>query len=158
DLDVLIGRLERDLAELPKADHDAAHRIVETARDDRADAYARLDATMSSPRYAETVAKLHDAAQHPYTPPEATAPARKPVLPLVRRSWRPLRRHVDALGPDAPDRALHRVRIDAKRCRYAAEAARPCARDDALRFASAIAAVQSVLGEHQDAVTAEAWL
>jgi CHAD domain-containing protein len=53
---------------------------------------------------------------------------------------------------------LHRVRILAKRARYAAEAVLPVFGKRARAFARAMAAVQDVLGEHQDAVVAGEWL
>ena len=65
---------------------------------------------------------------------------------------------VDALDPEAPDDALHKVRIKAKRCRYAAEAVTPIAGKRAARFALAVSRLQTVLGEHQDTVVAERWL
>src|SRR5581483_6068124 len=57
-----------------------------------------------------------------------------------------------------PDEALHEVRKRAKRCRYAAEAVAPVAGKRAREFAKVVADVQDVLGEHQDAVVARAWL
>jgi CHAD domain-containing protein len=61
------------------------------------------------------------------------------------------------LGDDPPDPALHNVRILAKRCRYAAEAVAPVI-DQAASFAAALADLQTVLGDHQDAIVAELWL
>jgi CHAD domain-containing protein len=58
--------------------------------------------------------------------------------------------------PADPD--LHRIRILAKRVRYAAEAAEPLVGKIATRFAEAAAALQDVLGDHQDSVTSQAWL
>jgi CHAD domain-containing protein len=55
------------------------------------------------------------------------------------------------------DPELHRIRILAKRVRYAAEAVAAVA-PGALNFAKAAAKLQTVLGEHQDSVTAQAWL
>jgi CHAD domain-containing protein len=63
-----------------------------------------------------------------------------------------------ALRKEAPDTQWHAVRIRAKRCRYAAEAVAPVFGHQAGRFAAAIAAVQAILGDHQDTVVAEAWL
>src|SRR5690606_24887214 len=77
---------------------------------------------------------------------------------LVRKPWRRLRRAVNALEDDPPDTALHNVRILAKRCRYAAEAVAPVVGEDAARFAKAMSRIQSVLGDHQDAIVAERWL
>ena len=50
------------------------------------------------------------------------------------------------------------MRIRAKRCRYAAELASPVIGKPARDLAVALARVQDVLGEHQDAVVADAWL
>jgi CHAD domain-containing protein len=52
------------------------------------------------------------------------------------------------------DVALHEARKAAKRARYAADAAEPVVGQRARRFAKRMKAVQSVLGDHQDAVTA----
>ena len=54
----------------------------------------------------------------------------------------------------ARDVALHEARKAAKRARYAAEAVRPTFGKEAKRFSKRMKAVQSVLGDHQDAVTA----
>jgi CHAD domain-containing protein len=61
--------------------------------------------------------------------------------------------------PETPaDPELHRIRILAKRARYAAEAVAPVAGKAADAFARAAAKLQTILGEHQDSVTAQAWL
>ncbi len=52
------------------------------------------------------------------------------------------------------DVALHEARKAAKRARYAAEAVEPVFGKKARRFGKRMKAVQSVLGDHQDAVTA----
>ena len=80
------------------------------------------------------------------------------VPKLVRRPWRALRKSVAALGSPPTDEELHRIRIQAKRCRYAAEAAAAVSGKRAADFARAATALQDVLGEHNDAVVAEAWL
>jgi CHAD domain-containing protein len=85
------------------------------------------------------------------------------VLPgLAAKSWRRLERRVDALAdPEhATDAQLHRVRIAAKRARYAAElAARGVETDRAdegRRLAADLGELQDLLGRHQDAVVAVA--
>jgi CHAD domain-containing protein len=88
----------------------------------------------------------------------ADAPAVEVLGPLVVRPWRHLKRQMGTLGPAPEDDALHEVRIRAKRCRYAAEAAAPALGKDAARFAAGIAELQTVLGDLHDAVVAEAWL
>jgi CHAD domain-containing protein len=77
---------------------------------------------------------------------------------FVRKPWRKLEKSVKALGDEPSDHELHRVRIRAKRCRYAAEAVAAALGKKPRRFARKVADLQDTLGEHQDAVVAEAWL
>lgn len=76
----------------------------------------------------------------------------------MRRPWRKLLRTVDALGRDPQVDELHRVRLLAKRTRYAAEAVVPVFGREARRFASSVKDVQEALGELNDAEVAIAWL
>ena len=59
------------------------------------------------------------------------------------------------LGNMPSSESLHRVRIRAKRARYAAEVAEPLVGKPARRFVSRAKKFQDVAGEHQDAVVAE---
>jgi CHAD domain-containing protein len=72
--------------------------------------------------------------------------------------WKHLERACRAITDDSPDEIVHAARIRAKRARYAAEALAPLVGAPARRFGRAAARLQDVLGEHQDAVVAEAWL
>ena len=90
--------------------------------------------------------------------PLGDRPAREILPDLVRRPWKRLQRAVAGLGEDPPDPALHEVRIRAKRIRYAAEAAAGVIGKPARRLAGAVAELQGVLGDMQDAVVAESWL
>ncbi len=63
-----------------------------------------------------------------------------------------------AAGSAPTDQQLHQIRIAAKRLRYAAEAAEPVVGKRARRVASAAERLQTQLGDHHDAVVAEAWL
>jgi CHAD domain-containing protein len=65
---------------------------------------------------------------------------------------------VHGAGKRPADAELHTVRIRTKRIRYAADAVAPLLGKSARRFAEAAADLQSVLGEHNDAVVAESWL
>jgi len=98
------------------------------------------------------------AAADPRLLPEADALAKEAAPELVRRPWSHLEKAVEALADDHSDDALHQVRIRAKRCRYAAEAVAPVIGKPATRLASAVAEVQTVLGDWHDAVVAEEWL
>ncbi len=161
DTDVLAGRLARDLAELPARDREAAEPLVAHLGRQAASARDDLLAAMRDERYVLLVDSLVEVAR---VPPlrrgsrRATAPAAAHVSSVARRPWQRLVTGVRALGEEPSDAALHRVRILAKRCRYAAEAVAPVAGPGAARFASAVADVQTLLGDHQDAVVAQAFL
>jgi CHAD domain-containing protein len=163
DTEVLQGRLEARLAELPKTDIDDGGRLLDNLKRRREEDRAELLRDMRSERYLALLDRLVAASR---TPKFADAVHDLAIEDLdddelsgfVRKPWRKLRRAVDALGPDSPDHELHLARIAAKRCRYAAEAVAPALGKEVRTFAKAIADLQDVLGEHQDAVVAGEWL
>ena len=131
----------------------------------RADARVALLEALDSPRYHRLVAELEALTLEPPRGPRAAAPARDVLPPAVRRAYRQAEKRAGEVGwgmrrarhtPAGParDLALHRVRKSARRARYAAEAAAPAVGRPARKFARAMKRVQSVLGEHQDAVLA----
>jgi CHAD domain-containing protein len=113
---------------------------------------------MAQGRYAVLLDDLVAAAAAPALLPGADRRAAEVTPPLVAKPWKRLRKEVRGAGDDPPDGALHQIRIRAKRARYAAEAVEPVFGKPAKAFAAAIADLQGVLGDHQDAVVAEAWL
>ncbi len=131
--------------------------------------HASLLEALDTDRYLTLLDRLHASAGAP--PLLGTArsgsekgsglhpddPARRVLPELVRRPWRKLRRTVRAAGAHPTDPQLHRIRIRAKQLRYAAEAAAPVVGKQARRMADAAEALQTVLGDHHDAVTAEDW-
>jgi CHAD domain-containing protein len=74
--------------------------------------------------------------------------------PLVAAAVADLDAQVSRLTKRAPDERWHRARIRAKRARYAAEAAAEALGKPAAATGAALAAVQEVLGDHQDAAVA----
>ncbi|HEX2118643.1 MAG TPA: CYTH and CHAD domain-containing protein, partial [Acidimicrobiales bacterium] len=158
DADVLLERLRRQAATLPEPDTAGLAPLFRRLAKERDDARAALLHAMHSDRYVALLDRLVAAAAQPPCRPSAQAKAADVVPPLVAKPWRKLRRTVDALGDDPAPEDLHRVRIRAKRARYAAEAAAPVVGKKAAAFAGAMAKVQTVLGDHQDAMVAEAWL
>jgi len=158
DADVLLGRLRAAAASLSAAEQPAAAGVLEPLHGERDRARLELLAWMRSPRYTALLDDLVVAANDPQTAPDAAGDAVILLPPLAAGPWRKLRRLVRQLGADPQDSELHQVRIRAKRARYAAEAVAPVARHSVAEFAEAVAGVQKVLGEHHDAVVAEAWL
>ena len=122
------------------------------------EARARLVLDMRTDRYIELIERLVEASRAPALTAEAQQPAASGVPALARRDWKRLRKGVSRLPESPADPELHRIRILAKRARYAAEAAAPVVGKVASRFADATAALQDVLGDHQDSVTAQQWL
>ncbi len=158
DDDVLIDRLRRQAATLPEPDTGALAPIFRRLAMERDQAKAELLDAMEGPRYIALLDRLIDAAHQPRCRKAAAAPAAEVVPGLVVTPWRKLAKAVDALPAEPPDADLHQIRILAKRTRYAAEAVAPLVGKKAKAFASAVAEVQEVLGDHHDAVVAEAWL
>jgi len=157
DADVLLARLSGDALRLGDDDRARVARVLGLLATRREQARKTLLAAMDAPRYHTLLDDLVDAAEHPMLTPLAREAARPQMRRVAARPWKRLRRNVEAL-PDPPaDADLHRVRIMAKRARYACEVV-AVVLPDATAFAKALAAVQAVLGEHHDAVVAEDWL
>ena len=175
DLDVLgdrlAGRLEdlglterpRDGGEVRPADRPedrvAGTRLIGGVQAARSAARERLLAELRSDRYIALLEGLVAASAEPQVLAEAAdRRAASALVPLMAGPWKHLERACRAIADDSPDEVLHAARIRAKRARYAAEALAPLVGAPARRFGRAAARLQDVLGEHQDAVVAEAWL
>jgi CHAD domain-containing protein len=158
DTDVLLERFSEHLAALPASDARPGRRLLDRLSDQRDQARRRLLGGMSSDKYAQLLEDLVAAAAAPALLPGADRPAAEVMPPLVAKPWKKLRKAVRKAGDDPPDHDLHQIRIRAKRARYAAEAVEPVIGKAAEDFADAISDLQTVLGDHQDAVVGEAWL
>jgi CHAD domain-containing protein len=158
DTDVLLERFNEHLAALPAADAKVGPRLLAALVDQRDSARRRLLRAMATERYAVLLDDLVAAAAAPALLPGADRPAAQVMPPLVVKPWKKLRKQVRKAGDDPPDDQLHQIRIRAKRARYAAEAVEPVIGQPAEDYADAVADLQSVLGDHQDAVVGEAWL
>lgn len=158
DTEVLLDLLRSKVARLNDTDRPVGEHLLDQLVDRWERQRIELLEALRSHRYAALLDRLVAAARQPALLPEADAPATSVLPPLARKPWRKLRRDVEALPHDPADEQLHAVRIRAKRSRYAAEAVAPALGKPARRFARAVAGLQDVLGEHQDAVVAATWL
>jgi CHAD domain-containing protein len=77
---------------------------------------------------------------------------------LVRPLVRAVRRAGRGLDESASPQALHRLRVRVKRLRYALDTLRGLGDRGLAKLLRRLERMQSLLGEHQDAVTAVAWL
>jgi CHAD domain-containing protein len=161
DTDVLSARLTDNIAALSTVDERGAKGIMDLLEEEAAGARIAMMGALRDIRYLRLLDTLVDlAAAPPFVPTRklTTRRSRKIAVKVVEKPWRRVVHAVHGLGEDPADAQLHEVRILAKRSRYAAEAAAPLLGPDAARFASAMAELQTVLGDHQDTVVAELWL
>ncbi len=158
DREVLLERLRERAKSLPASDARSATALLHLLEVEIDALRKKLGEDLDSDRYIELVERLVVGAHAPSTLPDADQPAAGLLPALATMPWRRLRSAVRSLPESPTDPELHRIRILAKRARYAAEAVAPVAGPDAAAFARAAARLQTVLGEHQDSVTAQAWL
>ena len=124
----------------------------------RADARTAVLAALDSQRYFSLLDELDQLVAEPCLGPQGAQRAGSVLPREVRRPYRKAGQWMDQARraePGTPrDVALHQARKAAKRARYAGEAVTPALGRKAARFTKQVKAVQSVLGEHQDAVIA----
>jgi len=158
DREVLLMRLRERARSLPENDVRSATSLLHLLEVEIDALRDKLSADLDSQRYIDLLDRLVEAVHSPMTLAEADQPASGVLPALATTPWRRLRSAVRQLPDNPTDPELHRIRILAKRARYAAEAVAPVVGADATAFGRAAAKLQTVLGEHQDSVTAQAWL
>ena len=144
DLDVLIERLGAETAELDAG----ADRLLSPLEQERDRARAELRAAMDDRSYRILIDGVESATR--FLP---VLRGRRTVEQLARKELKKLRRFKKRANLD-DDRQLHKLRIRAKRARYAAELAESSRGSRATKFIEAARKLQDTLGEHQDAVVA----
>lgn len=167
DAEVLRARLRRtvDADPLVPLDEVAVARIDADLAARHEDALQALDKAMCEERYHHLLDRLLEAARAPRFGSAAAQPAAEALTALVAKPWRRFAygghgaEGAVGLDPDSADEVWHGVRVNGKRARYAVDAVASIAGGEAAALASALAEVQDLLGEHQDAaVAAETWL
>jgi CHAD domain-containing protein len=160
DLDVMLLRLRGEIAGLPERERMAGEVLAQQLVAEHDAARSEMLAALDAPRYTALLERLADAVRLPLPTPSATA-AQPKLVELPRAEFRKLRRAVKEAGDDPADEVLHALRIRAKRVRYTAELVQPSLRRTQAgkavkQLLTATAALQEVLGDHQDACVAEA--
>jgi CHAD domain-containing protein len=158
DKQVMAQRLRGRASMLAEEDARVVAELSAELEGESEEARGRLVLDMRSDRYIDLIERLIEASRAPALTAEAQQPASVAIPSLARKDWKRLSKGIARLPQPAADADLHRIRILAKRVRYAAEAAEPIAAKVASRFAQSAAALQDVLGDHQDSVTAQSWL
>jgi CHAD domain-containing protein len=153
DLDVMREHLRAELAALDPQDRAVGRGLLGRLGKARGRARDALLLALDSPRYFT----LLDAIEETIAQPRVVDPDVS-LVDVAARGFKKLRKTVKALAESPTDADLHTVRIKAKRARYAAELVASEAGRPAERFVSQVEKLQDILGEHQDAVVAEARL
>jgi CHAD domain-containing protein len=159
DAEVLTERLSGRIGDIPTAEvvGPVQARIAAYLARARADSKADVTETLDSARYFGLLDRLDSFVAEPPLTTEASRSASKVLPAAVRKSYRRTKRRIKRAwrtpAGESGDQALHRARRAAKRARYAGEVAAP-AFGGASEFARQMKQVQSVLGDHQDAVIA----
>jgi CHAD domain-containing protein len=158
DPEVLVARLGARIESIADPGIVAGKMLLDDLELQRVGARRRLLEGLRSERFGTLVDRLVEGATDPGAVDGGTADAVETAGPLMSRPWRRLVRAAGRIGPQPEDADLHRVRIEVKRVRYAAEAFSPALGTRADRFAATARTLQDLLGEHHDAVVSLAWL
>jgi CHAD domain-containing protein len=158
DLDVQGERMAASIASVVPEDPAAGGEILAVIAAQRDRARAATLRGLRSKRYIDLLDELVRAATDPRVVPSAARGADALAPALARRPWRRLAKAVVHAGAEPSDETLHAIRKRAKRARYAAEMSALVVGEPATRFAKALAGVQEVLGDHQDACVQRTWL
>jgi CHAD domain-containing protein len=150
DLDVQISSLRHEATALDVHDRRPLTRFVKTLQSERKKKHEDLMAGLRSERYLEFVERLVQAADAP-----KVIDTDLTLSDIAAREFKKLGRAVHRLDAVPTDAELHRVRIKAKRARYAAELAESEVGKCARKFTRSVKLLQEVLGKHQDAVVGE---
>jgi CHAD domain-containing protein len=147
DFDVLLKYVRHELEAVAEADHEGGEALVARLERARDAARRRLLDGLDGESYRRLLARLHLPLR--LAPGVETVPLER----IARKEFRRLVEAVERLGKHPHDAALHALRIKLKRARYAAELAGTTPDGD--RFLADAKALQTLLGEHQDAAVAE---
>jgi triphosphatase len=149
DLDVQLKRLDSIAETLRLTKALAPYRAL--LEDQRAAAHTGFDVAYRSARFValiEWLRQLNEMGALGDVPIEEDAPRR------LRKAYRQLNKRASRLTADSPGTEFHKVRIRAKRLRYACEFFEPTYHKRADRMIDATTDVQDLLGDHQDGLVA----
>jgi CHAD domain-containing protein len=149
DLDVMLMRLREEVAALD-GDADAAAGLLEELEEERASAYRDVVQTLEGDRYFALLDRL-EAAAAPALSGDDTS-----LATIFEREAKRMRKAFGKLGSEPEDDDLHASRIAVKRSRYAADLAAHELGKAGEKFVAVAKQLQDILGDHQDAVVAQA--
>jgi triphosphatase len=155
DLDVLAEAIAKRGRKIDPALEPAVATIILHVRERRAAAHALLAAALDAPRTRRLTERLALLARHQGG---GAAPVSTVAADLVRPLVQKLARAGRGIDASAPPAALHRLRIKAKRLRYALETLDGLGDAATRKLARKLATLQGLLGDQRDAANQRAWL
>jgi CHAD domain-containing protein len=153
DLDVQLAYFREESAELDARDRRPLIPFIAHLETQRNNAQNILLSKLKGPRYLDLIRLLREAPHDP-TAIESTATLRD----LAKQEFSKLRKVIRQAGHTPNNANIHRIRIKTKRARYAAELAESTVGKSATRFIDKTRVVQDLLGLHQDAFKAHAYI
>jgi CHAD domain-containing protein len=153
DLDVQLIAFAGWAERLDDADSDNLRPLLDDLQHRRIIARVQMLAALDSERYERFISSFTELLAHPI---DATnAGAALDVAPdLILRRQRRFARRAAKIKRNASPEAIHAVRIEAKRVRYALEFFRPLYGKSVTSYIHRLVEVQDLLGAHQDATVA----
>lgn len=150
DLDVQIEYFQVETEHAEPRDRKPLAGFLRHLRKQRELVQRELLAGLKTERYLQVASRLEEAARQPQVVASALS-----LRDVAAGEFKKLRKAIRRLGDRPGDTDLHRLRIEAKRVRYAAELAEGIAGKAVSRFIQRAKRLQNLLGVHQDAVMAE---
>jgi CHAD domain-containing protein len=149
DIDILLDKLRDQLRAFDPHDQAAGTALIRTLEEDRRDLQEALVAVLNSNSYRRVL----DRMALPAAP--ASASSTRKLDQIASRELRGLVARVRSLGKRPGNEALHDLRIQVKRVRYATELGGAPSDKRSRRVVDAATRMQDILGEHQDSVVGE---
>lgn len=157
EAEVVLPRLASDVRHAIDDEQraDAALQVIQDElRDDITNARQEALTAINSDRYLDLHDRLVEATRRPQLHERAASPAADALPPLVKAAWQRLERAATLVAENSSSEQWHKVRLAAKRARYAGEAVTPALGQPAVAYAKQVERLTDVLGEHQDAIDA----
>ncbi len=156
DLDVQLAQLDAWVAESSKEDAVALAPLRDVLEEQRLDARERMLVILNSARYDRLITGFAEALRRgPLRSSKAAAQPVEVVAPeLILDRYRAVRKAGRRIGARSPLTAYHRVRIRAKRLRYALEFLGDVYPEEIPPLVRRLVAVQDILGLLQDSAVA----
>lgn len=160
DLDVHLLHMDDYCASLPEASRNDLDPLGQYLRRHRSAARRRLTTALKSKRYEALVNAWREHLDGSHSETLVDRIARKPILDVAsKRIWRAFRRvekRANAIKPETPADALHKLRIDCKKLRYLLEFFHSLYDpDDIVPLIKALKRLQENLGDFNDLVVQE---